>query len=112
MFVLVSRYLLPADEVAVLTPRHSEWIAEAYAAGRVLVSGRQNPPEGGVIVAAGHDLADITTWIATDPFVVGGAAEYAVTEFGATPFPKRSTAFNSFAATVIADPTAATSIGA
>ncbi len=44
MFVLVSRYLLPAGEVAAMTPQHTEWIAGCYAAGRVLVSGRQNHP--------------------------------------------------------------------
>lgn len=98
MFVLVSRYLRPAEEVAALTPRHSEWIAQEYATARVLVSGRQNPPEGGVIVAIGTDLADVRDWIAGDPFVAGGAAEYDVTEFGATDFPKRSNAFDSFAA--------------
>lgn len=98
MFVLVSRYLLPPEQVAELTPQHSAWIAEHYAAGRVLVSGRQNPPSGGVIVAIGRDLTDIQEWIVGDPFVVGGAAAYAITEFGATEHPKRSAAFDTFLA--------------
>ena len=65
----------------------------------MLVSGRQNPPDGGVIVAIGRDLTDIQEWIAGDPFVVGGGAAYAITEFGATEHPKRSAAFDTFLAT-------------
>ncbi len=54
-----------------------------------------------MIVAAGRDLADVAAWIATDPFVVGGAAEYSITGFSATPFPERSAAFDFSAATTV-----------
>lgn len=98
MFVLVSRYMLPADQVDALIPRHSEWIARHYASGRILVSGRREPAIGGVIVAYGNSLAEIREWITADPFVINGAAEYEIVPFTATDYPKRSDAFDTFAA--------------
>jgi len=68
MFVLVSRYQLPPDQVSALIPVHSEWIARHYASKRILVSGRREPTVGGVIVAYGENLAEIQEWIADDPF--------------------------------------------
>lgn len=96
MFVLVSHYTAPMDQVQGLTGEHSDWIAGQYAAGRVLVSGRQEPPAGGVIVVRGESREDVEQWIASDPFVLGGAAAYDITQFGATDHPKRSEALDVF----------------
>lgn len=97
MFALVSRYTLPAGQVSALTAAHSEWIARHYASGRILVSGRRDPAAGGVIIAYGNSLAEIEEWITGDPFVVNGAAEYEITAFTATDYPKRCDAFDAFA---------------
>ena len=50
------------------------WLNEGYAAGRFLVSGRQIPRTGGVILATGDDRDEIEALAATDPFVTGGVA--------------------------------------
>jgi uncharacterized protein YciI len=81
MFVAISEYLLDADEVDRLRPDHKAWLAEASDAGRLLVSGRQNPPSGGVLVFHAEDREEADAFIATDPYVVGGAARYELTEF-------------------------------
>ncbi len=96
MFVLISEYRRPIAEVDTVLPRHSEWVEAGYEAGRVLVSGRREPPVGGLIVAVGNDREDVERWLASDPFVETGVAEYNVTQFGATDFPKRSPAFDLF----------------
>jgi uncharacterized protein YciI len=83
MFVAISEYLLDAGEVDRLQPDHKAWVAAAKDAGRMLVSGRQNPPSGGVLVFHAEDREEADAFIATDPYVVGGAARYELTEFAA-----------------------------
>jgi uncharacterized protein YciI len=83
MFVAISEYLLDAAEVDRLRPDHKAWLAEAKDAGRLLVSGRQSPPTGGVLVFHAEDRQEADAFIATDPYVAGGAARYELTEFAA-----------------------------
>ncbi|HEY5332123.1 MAG TPA: YciI family protein [Solirubrobacterales bacterium] len=96
MFVLISEYQASIAEVEAVLPRHSEWVTAGYREGRILVSGRRQPPQGGLIVAAGLDRADVEHWLAGDPFVVAAVAVYRIEQFGATDFPKRSPAFDLF----------------
>ena len=63
--------------------KHMAWLNEHYAAGRFLVSGRQIPRTGGVIVALGDDRAEIEAIAAADPFVTGGVATVEVIQFRA-----------------------------
>jgi uncharacterized protein YciI len=97
MFVLLSEYLRPPEDVAEVLPRHSEWVVAQYEAGRMLVSGRRQPPVGGLLVARGESRDDVLAWVADDPFVLEGVARYDVHAFDATDFPKRSEQFASFA---------------
>jgi uncharacterized protein YciI len=63
---------------------HMAWLDEQYATGRFLVSGRQIPRTGGVIVAHGDDREEIERLVATDPFVTSGVATAAVIQFRAS----------------------------
>ncbi|MCW2991603.1 MAG: hypothetical protein JWM73_2197 [Solirubrobacterales bacterium] len=83
MFVAISRYAKPLDEVDRHRDGHKAWLAEAGE--RVVLSGRQSPPEGGVIVFEATDRAAAEAFIATDPYVRSGVAAYAITEFAAPP---------------------------
>jgi uncharacterized protein YciI len=60
---------------------HLEWIGAQYESGHLLVSGRQSPAVGGVIVGR----AEARGLLAEDPFVRAGLARYDVTEFEPTP---------------------------
>jgi uncharacterized protein YciI len=84
MFVLELTYTAPLDAVDALLPDHVAWLEEQYAKGVFLASGRKNPRDGGVILAAAQDRALIEAVIARDPFAVGGVCTYRVTEFTAT----------------------------
>lgn len=84
MFVLLVTYRAPLERIDEIRPRHASYLRMHYAAGTFLVSGRQQPPAGGVIVAADVDRAEIERIIATDPYVTEGAAEYTVLEFRPT----------------------------
>jgi uncharacterized protein YciI len=84
MFVIVLTYTKPLAEVDALMRKHMAWLNEQYAAGRFLVSGRQIPRTGGVIIARGDDRAQIEALAASDPFVSGGVATFEVIEFRAS----------------------------
>ncbi|MFC8506520.1 YciI family protein [Streptomyces sp. NPDC057411] len=84
MFVLELTYTAPVERVDALLDAHVEWLDAQYAAGVFLASGRKNPRDGGVILAAGVGRAEIEEIAATDPFSVGGVCAYRITEFYAT----------------------------
>jgi uncharacterized protein YciI len=96
MFLLISKYLVGIKEVEGRLPQHGAWVEKGYEDGRILLSGRLVPPEGGAIVARGDDREEVEKWIEGDPFHVHGIAEYQVFELGATDFPRRSEAFDAF----------------
>jgi uncharacterized protein YciI len=84
MFVLLSRYLKPLDEVERVVGEHRAFLEKHYASGELLISGPQNPRTGGVIVT--HDLTReaVDAMLANDPFVREGIAEYQIVEFKPT----------------------------
>ncbi|MEV5972401.1 YciI family protein [Streptomyces sp. NPDC051921] len=84
MFVLELSYTAPLDRVDALLPAHVAWLDAQYAAGVFVASGRKEPREGGVILAAGVGRAEIEQIVATDPFSVAGVCAYRVVEFHAT----------------------------
>jgi uncharacterized protein YciI len=84
MFVLLLTYTKPLDEVDALMRKHMAWLKEQYAAGRFVVSGRQVPRTGGVIVARGDDREQVEALAASDPFVLGGVATVEVIQFRAS----------------------------
>jgi uncharacterized protein YciI len=84
VFVLLLTYVRPLPEVDGLMREHVAWLKEHYAAGRFVVSGRQIPRTGGVILARGDDREEIEALAATDPFVTGGVATCEVVQFRAS----------------------------
>nr|WP_240942839.1 YciI family protein [Planosporangium thailandense] len=81
---MIVNYIAPIEEVERLMPDHFAYLADHFADGTFLVSGRQKPRTGGFIVAAGDDRAAVERLIATDPFVTGGVATYTVLEIEPT----------------------------
>jgi uncharacterized protein YciI len=84
VFVLLLTYVKPLPEVDALMREHMAWLKEHYDAGRFVVSGRQIPRTGGVILARGEDREEIEALAASDPFVSGGVATCEVIQFRAS----------------------------
>jgi uncharacterized protein YciI len=84
VFILLLTYTKPLAEVDALMRRHMAWLDAQYDAGRFIVSGRQIPRSGGVIVARGEDREEIETLAASDPFVSGGVATCEIIQFRAS----------------------------
>lgn len=81
MFVLLSRYLKPLDEVDKVVGEHRAFLEKHYASGDLLISGPQNPRTGGVIVTKKMTRAAVEAMLANDPFVREGVSEYQIIEF-------------------------------
>lgn len=96
-FVAASEYLVDGDVILEHLSEHRAWAKQAYDAGVLLFSGRQDPPVGGVLCFKVEDRAAAERFVASDPFAVAGVARYVVTAFTPTHFPWRSTAFDAFA---------------
>ncbi|MEA2381435.1 MAG: hypothetical protein QOH72_1406 [Solirubrobacteraceae bacterium] len=98
MFVAVSQYQVAEETIAAHSAAHRSWVEGQYLRGRLLVSGRRSPPEGGVLVGSAADGTDVRALLDSDPFSVRGIATWRVVEFDATHFPCRSREFDTFAA--------------
>ena len=84
VFVLLLTYTKPLEDVDAFMRDHMRWLNGHYRAGRFVVSGRQIPRTGGVIVARGDDREEMERIAASDPFVVGGVATVEVIQFRAS----------------------------
>jgi len=84
MFVLELTYTAPVDSVDALLTEHVAWLDRHYGTGVFIASGRKNPRDGGVILAAGVDRARVEEIVAEDPFTLQGVCTYRITEFVAT----------------------------
>jgi uncharacterized protein YciI len=81
MFVVTLTYVRPLAELDALMPKHVAWLKKHYRSGLFLVSGRQVPRKGGVILARSGDRAELEKLLKEDPFVKNGCARVEVIEF-------------------------------
>ena len=96
MFVAISTYLKPLEEVDKFSPAHIAWLTKHFNAGRFLGSGRRVPPVGGLIIAREESREAFLALLAEDPFQQHGLATYEVFEFNPGPLPRRSTELEAF----------------
>ena len=98
MFVFVSEYQRPLEEIDEHREAHLAWLAELNAQGRLLTSGRRVPPVGGVIVLRAENLEEAKAIMAEDPFASTGVAVYEPYEFTPSAGAARSPEAESFLA--------------
>jgi uncharacterized protein YciI len=98
MFVFVSEYQKPLEEVDQHREAHLAFLAGLNERGHILVSGRRNPPVGGVVVIDADDLEHAKAIMAEDPFARAGVATYEPYEFTPSGGAARSPEAESFLA--------------
>jgi uncharacterized protein YciI len=98
MFVFVSEYLRPLEEVDEHREAHLAFLAGLNEQGCILISGRRNPPVGGVVIIDAADLEEARAIMAEDPFAKSGVARYEPYEFNPSAGPARSPEAESFLA--------------
>src|SRR6187551_3880998 len=84
MYIVVLEFTRSLDVVDLALPDHVAWSTRQYEAGHFLVSGRQVPPDGVVIIAKAMTRGKLDAIMATCPYVAQRLARYQVTEFRAT----------------------------
>lgn len=84
MFVVELTYKASLEQIDASMRAHVSWLKKHYAAGRFLVSGRQVPRTGGIILALADSREQIEAIVREDPFVVRGLADARVIEFRAS----------------------------
>jgi uncharacterized protein YciI len=82
--MITLTYLVDLSDVDAALIDHGAWLNRQYEEGVFIVSGRQVPRVGGVILAAGLSREDLQRRLAEDPFHQRGIATYTVTEFVAS----------------------------
>jgi uncharacterized protein YciI len=81
LFIVSLRYLVPLEKIDASMAKHVAFLDKHFAAGEFLVSGRQVPRTGGIIIARGKDRAAVERIMKQDPFVRGKLASVDIVEF-------------------------------
>ena len=76
MYLMISTYVVPLDEVDRLRDAHLAFLDSLEERGLVASAGRQDPPVGGVIILDVDSAEEALAVLADDPYVTGKAAEY------------------------------------
>lgn len=81
MFLLLATYTKPAEEVDRHLEDHKAWIGRYTQSGNILLTARQVPLTGGLVIATGESAEAMWEMIREDPFYTSGCAEYDVREY-------------------------------
>ena len=84
LFVVELSYKVPLAQIDAAMPAHVRFLKKYYAAGNFLVSGRQVPRDGGIILATGESREQIERVMREDPFCARGLADVRIIEFRAS----------------------------
>ncbi len=83
MFIIELTYKANLAEIDAHMAAHVRFLKKYYAAGNFLVSGRQIPRDGGIIVAVGESREQMTAIMREDPFCARGLADFRIIAFRA-----------------------------
>ena len=84
MFVIELTYKAPLADIDAHMTAHVAFLKKYYDAGKFVVSGRKIPRDGGIIIAAGDERAEIEALIREDPFHSAGLADFRIIQFRAS----------------------------
>ncbi|MBI3216352.1 MAG: GTP cyclohydrolase [Mycobacterium sp.] len=81
--VLTLTYTAPLDVVDKTRPEHVAWIEREIEAGRLLLAGRQESLQGGVLITGDISVEDAEELMAVDPYQLAGLVSYSRVGFNA-----------------------------
>jgi len=76
VYLMISTYLVPLDEVDKLRSDHLAFLDSLQERGLVVSAGRQDPPVGGVVILDVPTEDAAREAMSQDPYVLANAAEY------------------------------------
>jgi len=81
MFIIELTYTATLEEIDAHMKPHMVFLNKHYVSGDFIMSGRQMPRKGGIIIAKGDDKKKINKIIKQDPFYKHKLAKYRIIEF-------------------------------
>ncbi len=84
MFAVILTYKVDLAVIDAALADHSTWLDEQYADGIFVLSGRQVPRTGGLILAVGTTREELDRRLACDLFRQRGYADYTIIECSPT----------------------------
>jgi uncharacterized protein YciI len=81
VYLMISTYTVPLEEVDKLRDAHLAFLDAKEAAGLVVSAGRQDPPRGGVVILDVPSEAEAYAVMADDPYVQANVGEYRAVGF-------------------------------
>lgn len=84
LFLIILTYKKDVSEIDDLMPVHVTYLKKYYKLNKFIVSGRQVPRKGGIILCYADDLTEVNGIVAEDPFIENGAATYKIIRFRAS----------------------------
>lgn len=84
MFVIELTYTSPLEKIDAHMKAHVAFLKKYYASGHFLVSGRQIPRVGGIILAVGESREQVEAIVNEDPFIQHRVAKARIVEFRAS----------------------------
>ena len=80
-FIIILTYKKSLNEVDKKLQEHIKFLDKYYDSNNFLLSGKQNPRIGGVIICKFNSIEDVNLAIQEDPFYIHKIAEFEVIEF-------------------------------
>lgn len=75
LYLVILDYQSPLSVIDQYIPDHLKYLEKHYQAGHFLLSGRQEPRTGGVIMAQASHQDELMAWLAEDPFIIHEVAK-------------------------------------
>ncbi|MCV7228541.1 YciI family protein [Mycolicibacterium komossense] len=74
--ILTITYQQPADVIAEMRPAHMEWLQAEIEAGRLILTGRLESQQGGVLITGDISTEAAEELMAADPYSQAGLVHY------------------------------------
>jgi uncharacterized protein YciI len=84
LFIISLKYLVPLEKIDSTMAQHMAYLDKHYEKGDFLLSGRQIPRTGGIIITRGKDRNAVARIVKEDPFVKKKLARADIIEFSAS----------------------------
>ena len=84
MFIIELTYTAPLATIDAHMADHVAFLNRYYTSGNFLISGRQVPRVGGIILAVANSREQVEAIAREDPFIERGLADFRVIEFRAS----------------------------
>jgi uncharacterized protein YciI len=82
--VLTITYVQPHDVVDQARPAHVDWVRAHVDSGELILAGRLESGDGGILITGDIGADEADALVATDPYVLANLVRYDRTSFHAT----------------------------